>query len=116
MSDEKIVRETNPNNGLVARISQSPCRYASQFIITLQFINETLNVGLESIKKIERYAPQIKQVAGDVGVYSSLIGLPLLSMATIAALGYVAVKGTGMYFDTHLENGNSVHSVNLESK
>lgn len=110
MNEQNPIQETNIGKGLIGRVSEKPLGYAVQGLITLDFMAGTLRSGAESLQTVEKYTPQIKQIAGNAGIFASYLSLPLLSMALTAALGYIAVKGAGMYIDRHWYTKNTSDS------
>lgn len=86
---------------LISRLKEKPIRYGAQGLLTLIFINETLETGIRFAERINNYEPQIREFAGGIVYWTAQIGLPIAEAGLTAALGYVATKGAGMFLDKY---------------
>jgi len=93
---------------LIERVKEKPARYLAQSTLTLIFVGETLDVGTKIAEKINKYEPQIKNFVGELGYWPLQIGLPIVEVGLMAALGYIAIKGAGMFLDKHWYDSNPI--------
>jgi hypothetical protein len=101
----------NTKKGLISKLNEKPLKYFTQGILTFGFITDGINAGMNCGLGIYEHKQQIKEFVGDIGYMVAQIGVPVFELASFAAIGYIAVKGTGMYFDqTIYENSETKSS------
>ena len=89
---------------LVQRIKEKPAKFIVQASLVGTFLNETIEMGEKFAKYVHNYEPQIRDAIGSAGYWAGQIGLPLAKAGVAAGIGYIAVKGAGMFMDKHWYN------------
>nr|MBI4156629.1 hypothetical protein [Candidatus Woesearchaeota archaeon] len=88
-------------DNLISQVKKKPMKYLLQGTVGIALLNEAIDNTIRLENYVHKYEPQIRNIVGYAGYLTGQIGIPLVETAGILGLGYIAMKGTGMFMEKY---------------